>query len=59
MLAGLTSVGALVLLLISVVNPYNDLTRVYTRAGAVILGVSAAILWRVFMMLLRRLDRSQ
>ncbi len=58
MLAGLASVGAVIFAVITLMNPYNDLTRVYTLAAAVVLGVLAAVMWGVFLVLLRRLDPS-
>ena len=57
-LAGLISVGALFLTVVTLTNPYNDLARVYARGGAIGLGVAAAILWAAFAILLRRPDRS-
>ncbi|HJR46189.1 MAG TPA: hypothetical protein VJ927_11350 [Actinomycetota bacterium] len=55
MLAGLTSVAALVIGPVAFMSPYNDLGRTWGWIAAVVLGIASIGLWGLFASLLGRL----
>lgn len=58
MAAGLTSVAAVIVGLISFTSAYNDLGRVYGRIAAAALLIVAVGLWLLFAHFLHRADGS-